>query len=220
MMDFDKINVYHMVHVDRLPSILQRRTLYSDLTLEEMGISVGTSIAYENIRQRRRETPVEGVADLVIGGCVPFYFGTHTPMLLRARTGKTSGYDYEGGQEPIVYLVFRVLDLIREADASNLHWFFTNGNAAAVLTEQYHDLARLNDLNWEVLRSSYWEGHRDEKQAEFLVENRVVLEKSFLGAGVMTEAMRTKVDTMFRVNAIDKHAYVKREWYFSEDCHA
>lgn len=216
-LDVEKINVYHMVHLDRLETILRSGALFSDLALKDMGIEVGTSIAYENIRSRRREKEVFAIPDLVIGGCVPFYFGTHSPMLYRAMMGKTDGYGYEGGQDPVLYLVFRMIDLIREAEASNLRWFFTDGNAAAALTNQYFDLAELSRLNWDILRSSQWAGHRDEKQAEFLIENRVPLGPSFLGIGVRTEEMRIKVLSVLRNVGITIPVVVKNDWYFKGD---
>lgn len=217
--DVEQINVYHMVHVDRLRSIIDRGALFADLTLKDMGIEIGTSIAYENIRERRRDQIVFGVPDLVIGGCVPFYFGTHTPMLYRAKMGKIEGYEYDGGQDPILYLVFRMVDLIREAQAANLHWFFTDGNAAARLTNHYFNLAELNRLNWDVLHSSQWAGHRDEKQAEFLVEKQVKLDRSFLGIGVRTEQMKTKVVTIVKDAGAAYPVVLKKDWYFEEESH-
>ena len=214
MVDISNKYVYHIVNIDRLRSILSMGYLYADLTLDSMDIQCGTSIAYEHIRQRRRTIPVEEYPGLTIGGCVPFYFGLHSPMLYRAMCGNSAGYDYSGGQDPIVYLVFKLDTLVTWAGQNALRWIFTDRNAADHLSLQYNDLRDLERFNWGVIRSKMWQGNADVKAAEFLVENKVSIEQCLFGVATRTSAVLNQVQQFFKMHGIDKPVKLHPEWYF------
>lgn len=50
---------------------------------------------------------------------------------------------YIGGQEAVAHLVLSVKDIARPGD-----FVITNGHAATPLTQQYDDLARLDQVDW------------------------------------------------------------------------
>lgn len=65
--------IYHIVHVDRLSSILKDDFLWCDVYMTQR-IPVGTTIGMNNIKQRRLQNCLSSYPDLHVGDCVPFYF--------------------------------------------------------------------------------------------------------------------------------------------------
>jgi hypothetical protein len=57
------------------------------------------------------------------------------------------------------------------ANQKNKKWAFTSSNAGSFYFEDFHDLSQLNEINWDAVHEHYWSGCREEKQAEFLIED-------------------------------------------------
>ena len=72
--------IYHIVHVDRLPSIIADSNLWSDREVRERGID-GTAIGMSNIKERRLGNELDSHPGLRVGDCVPFYFCPRSVML-------------------------------------------------------------------------------------------------------------------------------------------
>lgn len=65
--------LYHIVHVDRLASIVTDGRLLCDAAMLQRP-AIGTTVGMANIKQRRLTLPLESHPGLMVGGCVPFYF--------------------------------------------------------------------------------------------------------------------------------------------------
>jgi len=67
------IKIYHIVHIDKLASIISSGFLYSDarVTMQNLG---GTNIGMSKIKQRRLNIPLSSYPNLNVGECVPFLF--------------------------------------------------------------------------------------------------------------------------------------------------
>lgn len=66
--------IYHICHVDRLPSIIASAGLLSDAALQAQALP-GTVIGMSHIKQRRlQELRLQSHPALHVGDCVPFYF--------------------------------------------------------------------------------------------------------------------------------------------------
>ena len=64
--------IYHIVHVDRLPSIINTDGLWCDSEMVEQP-GLGTTIGMNNIKQRRlTELTLTSHPGLYVGECVPF----------------------------------------------------------------------------------------------------------------------------------------------------
>ena len=73
--------IYHIVHLDRLPSIISDGHLWSDAVMAQRG-NGGTTIGLNSIKDRRlRESTLSSHPGLHIGECVPFYFCPRSVML-------------------------------------------------------------------------------------------------------------------------------------------
>ena len=86
---------------------------------------------------------------------VPFYFGYLSPMLLQLKTGRVAGYTE--GQEPLIYLQTTVQAVI----GAGRRFVFSDGHGIAAFTHWFDDLARLDQVDWEMVYQRYW---RDERQ--------------------------------------------------------
>ena len=166
-----KPKIYHIVHVDRLPSIISGGRLWPDAMMvhrDAAGISIGIS----SIKERRRTLPLTNHPELQVGGCVPFYFCPRSVMLYVIHMGNHPELAYRGGQEPIVHLEADLRRTVAWANSNSLRWAFTSSNAGSRYFEDYSDLAQLDKIDWDAAQANNWAGERKEpKQAEFLIES-------------------------------------------------
>ena len=72
--------IYHIVHVDRLASIVADGSLWSDAALQRRA-RPGPTIGMSDIKQRRLTSRLDSHPDLRVGDCVPFYFCPRSIML-------------------------------------------------------------------------------------------------------------------------------------------
>ena len=72
--------IYHIVHVDRLASIVANGCLWSDAVLQRRALP-GTTIGMSTIKQRRLMYQLNSHPGLRVGECVPFYFCPRSVML-------------------------------------------------------------------------------------------------------------------------------------------
>ena len=167
--------IYHIVHEDRLPSIIARNGLWCNAEVRERGLS-GTNIGMSDIKRRRFNRCLQSHADLRVGDCVPFYFCPCSVMLYVIYRGNHKQLAYRDGQEPIIHLEADLYKTVQWAEAHSLRWAFTTSNAAASYCEDYSDLGQLGKIGWDAVKATQWSGPdipaevKERKQAEFLVE--------------------------------------------------
>lgn len=161
--------IYHIVHVDRLASIVSDGCLWSDAVMANRG-DAGTSIAIGEIKARRLRLSLSCRPGLRVGECVPFYFCPRSIMLYIIHCANHPNLEYRGGQEPIVHLEADLRSLVEWAERNERRWAFTLSNAGAVYFEDRCDLAQLGDIDWLAVQATSWVQHKEGKQAEFLVE--------------------------------------------------
>lgn len=169
------IKIYHIVHVDRLSSILDDGYLFSDAVISQR-INNGPMIGLSNIKQRRLHKALNSYPDLHVGDCVPFYFCPRSIMLYLIHC-RNSGLVYQGGQEPIIHLQADFNQVIAWANIQDppIRWAFTSSNAGSNYFEDFNDLNLLNNkINWNAVNANYWQEQniKEGKQAEFLLENQ------------------------------------------------
>ena len=94
--------IYHITHVDNLPSIVAHDCLWSDA--QRIAQQIGNvNIGHAHIKQRRLQRPVPVAAKGLLGDYVPFNFCNRSVMLFPIYRNSVAGYT--DGQEPIVHLV-------------------------------------------------------------------------------------------------------------------
>lgn len=205
--------IYHIAHVDRLPSIVADGFLWCDAEIVRRA-PPGTTIGMSGIKQRRlTELHLSSYPDLHVGDCVPFYFCPRSVMLYLIYQGNHPEMSYRGGQGPILHFEADLNAVVAWANAQPERWAFTLSNAGSYFFEDRNDLARLNEINWTAVQARDWRAHKEGKQAEFLLEQRFpwhLIER----IGVRDRTIYQQV-----VNAIPAHEHrptveVRPDWYY------
>lgn len=204
--------IYHIVHIDRLPSILAEGGLLSDVAMQGH-LDAGTEIGIPSIKRRRRRNQLRSHPGLYVGQCVPFYFCPRSVMLNTIERKDNPNLPYRGGQEPIIHLESDLRQAIAWAEASGLRWAFTTSNAGANVFDDYADLDELGRINWEVIRATYWAENRSAKQAEFLVE-RSFPWSLFERVGVINRERRFQAENAIRNAGYDTNVTAIKGWYY------
>ena len=163
--------IYHIVHADRLPSIIEDGYLWCDRVARHQG-SAGANIGMIDIKNRRlNELTFASHPGLFVGDCVPFYFCPRSVMLYVIYRRNHPSLSYTGGQEPIVHLQADLCDVVAWADSANHKWAFTTSNAGSYYFNDYSNLADLDKINWDAVNATQWSNVKENKQSEFLVEH-------------------------------------------------
>ncbi len=204
--------IYHIVHVDRLPSIVADGALWCDAEAQRRA-SPGTTIGMSDIKQRRLTSPLNSHPGLRVGDCVPFYFCPRSVMLYLIWRANHPGLDYRGGQGPIVHLEADLHEARSWAEQHERRWAFTLSNAGSCYFQDRCDLAQLDEIDWDAIRASRWRDCKEEKQAEFLME------RSFPWAlvervGVHSGHVRRQARAAMRAGGDRPVVELRQEWYY------
>lgn len=204
--------IYHIVHVDRLPSIVATGGLLSDAMVQAQALG-GTMIGMNHIKQRRlTELQLASHPGLFVGACVPFYFCPRSVMLYLIHR-RNAELAYQGGQASIIHLQADLGAVVAWANAQPARWAFTLSNAGSYFFEDRNDLARLGEINWAAVQARDWRAHKEGKQAEFLLEQRFpwhLIER----IGVQSAVVYNQV-----VNTLPAYGHrppveVRPDWYY------
>lgn len=170
MLNSVRRKIYHIVHVDKLASIIADRFLLSDAELVQR--SGGTVIGMSTIKQRRLALPVTCHTELCVGGCVPFYFCPRSIMLYVIHRANHPELTYQGGQGPILHLEADLQEAVDWADRNSQRWAFSLSNAGARYVQFRSSLDELAEINWQAVAATDFRSYEisEGKQAEFLVE--------------------------------------------------
>ncbi|MDP3350695.1 MAG: DUF4433 domain-containing protein [Hydrogenophaga sp.] len=184
--------IYRLVHVECLPTLLARGVLHAPNHTPNDGLGYRT-IHDVNVQANRRMKQVGCGPGGTVHDYLPFYFGPRSVMLLNLKSGRVAGYNE--GQEPLVYL----RSSAQAVAAAGLQFAFTDGHGLATFTEWFDDLAKLDAVDWPLLKERYWNDtpqdndRQRRKQAEFLVWQS--LPWNLVDAiGVLSPAMKQRVE--------------------------
>ena len=163
--------IYHICHMDRLAAIVGEGCLWSDAEVQNKQIS-GTTIGMSTIKARRLQKSLSCYPNLHVGDCVPFYFCPRSVMLYLFHMNNHPEITYRGGQNPIIHLQADIHDVINWAERNNKRWVFTDSNAGSFYFDDFNDLSQLSEVNWSAVQATNWKDCREDKQAEFLLEDQ------------------------------------------------
>lgn len=204
--------IYHICHVDRLPSILNCNGLFSDAKVLELDLP-GTVVGMSNIKQRRlSELRLDSHPTLFVGQCVPFYFCPRSVMLYLIHR-RNAELTYQGGQAQIVHLESDLYETVAWANANNRRWAFTLSNAGSYYFEDRADLANLHEIDWDAVQARIWNQCKEAKQSEFLFE------ESFPWGLVRRIGVSNNIVFGQVLNALQQQEHkptveVKTDWYY------
>jgi hypothetical protein len=206
------LKIYHIVHVDRLPSILADGFLFSDAWMASREGS-GTTVGMGHIKERRLSKELASHIGLTVGQCVPFYFCPPSVMLYIIYQGNHADLAYKGGQTPIIHLEADLNAAIAWATENGKRWAFTTQNAGSSYFDDYVDINQLSQINWEAVAARDWRANREAKQAEFLMEECFPWEL-FKVIGVHNQTVYSQVQQALYRQAHCPAIAVKHDWYY------
>jgi hypothetical protein len=164
--------IYHIAHVDRLPSIIADSSLWCDRRIVARA-GAGTVIGMGSIKQRRLTLPVHPHPGTCVGDYVPFYFCPRSIMLFVIHCANHPELDYRGGQQPIVHLEADLHRVVAWAEAEGRRWAFSLSNAGATYAKLRASLDELDQIKWDAVAARDFQPAdiKEGKQAEFLVHD-------------------------------------------------
>jgi hypothetical protein len=206
------VPIFRMIHLDNLDIYLKRRGMHAPNTCPNDGLIYRTIHDIE-IQNCRKATPIPCGPGGNIHDYTSFYFGPRSPMLYRLCKGTVAGYD--GGQDPIIYLV-STAQIISQA---KIPFVFSDGHGIAAFTQWYSDLADLANVDWEAAYAHIWKDTIDDpdrqrrKQSEFLIYQfcpwNLVSE-----IGVINDIVKTKVINILQAHNKTTPVQIRRQWYY------
>ena len=206
--------IYHILHVDRLASVVQGGGLLSDSQMADR-LNAGTMIGIPHIKERRLRKALSSHPELRVGDCVPFYFCPRSVILFVISRRTSRAHPYRGGQDPIVHLEADLRETVAWAAQNGRRWAFTASNAGSEHFVDYADLRDLEHINWGAVEAAYWADVRDAKQAEFL------LERSFpwhlvARIGCRSRTVQREASRLLMTADTQPPVEVRRDWYYPE----
>ena len=209
----ERPKLYHIVHVDRLPSIVADGWLWCDAEIVRSA-PPGTTIGMNEIKQRRlSQLMLSSHPNLYVGDCVPFYFCPRSIMLFLIHRANHTELVYRGGQGPILHLECDLHAAAAWAEQHYRRWAFTLSNAGAYYFEDRCDLGQLHEIDWEAVQAREWSSCKEGKQAEFLVEHSFpwhLVER----VGVCAHAAYREAVNALPADGHRPPVEIKPEWYY------
>lgn len=206
--------IYHIIHADRLASVLQANCLWSDAEMAK-NPDTGTVIGMNRIKQRRlRELKLASHPELFVGDCVPFYFCPRSVMLYLIWRANDSDLAYTGGEDPIVHLEADLHEVVKWADEHDQRWAFTLSNAGGRGFEDRASLQALDEVNWPAVAATQWAGSLQHgKQAEFLIQGHFPW-SLVRRIGVRSQATGNTVTEILSGHAHRPPVQIIKGWYY------
>ena len=204
--------IYHIVHVDRLKSIIVDNYLWCDSEVLKRQ-PLGTAIGMNNIKKRRLTTHLSSYPDLRVGDCVPFYFCPRSVMLYVIYLMNHPKLTYRGGQGPIVHLEADLYQTVAWAKKHGKRWAFTLSNAGAYYFEDRCDLTQLGEIDWNAVQATGWRQCKEGKQAEFLIEQQFPW-ALISRIGVLSQQVYQQVMVALGTAAYKPPVEIKPDWYY------
>lgn len=206
--------IYHIVHVDRLASIIADGCLWSDAVIVGRQ-GAGTTIGMSGIKARRLRLAVTCHRGTFVGEYVPFYFCPRSIMLNVIHCANHPELAYRGGQDPIVHLEADLHRVISWAMGAGRRWAFSLSNAGAVYTQFRSEVAKFDEINWPAVAATDFRSAdiKEGKQAEFLVHESFPWEM-VERIGVASQGVGNQVTNAMRGAAHRPPVEIKPAWYY------
>ena len=203
--------LYHFTHIDHLATIITQGLRCDNLARENL---LQVEVGQPGIKEQRRRRWVMCGKGGTVGDYVPFYFAPRSPTLSAIVKGRVR--DYDGGQDPLVYLETTVERLVE----LQLRPVFTDRNAAQRIVRFTNDPQDLEELvDWDLMKARMWKNtdedkdRRDRRMAECLVHHRVPW-AAFSGITARTETTAQQARLVLGQVGVQCGVTVSPGWYF------
>ena len=217
------VRLFHITAIVNLPAIANAGQLLAKNAVAAAGLRY-SNIAYQGAQSARARRPVPTPPGGLVHDYVPFYFTPRSPMLKAIDSGRVAGCPWR--QPDIVHFETTVPSVV----AANPDFVFYDRNATLMYANVFTNLKDLDKVAWDLITEppqldgfcKYWfsksgdvrYGDRMERrQAEFLVKQYVPLH-CCSRVGVLNQAMKTAVETVFRGASLHLPVDIMPAWYY------
>ena len=206
--------IYHITHVQNLPSILAAGCISSDARRIGQGLA-NTNVGMTKIKERRLALEIDCHPGTTVGEYVPFYFCPRSIMLYLLYRGNHPELSYTDGQRLIVHLEADLHTMVRWAEANDRRWAFSTSNAGAYYTGFFNRLDQLDEINWVAVAARDFRNMtiKEGKQAEFLLFDDCpwqLIER----IGVINTQMAQQVTAILEQSGYKTGVSVQPTWYY------
>lgn len=204
--------IYHITHVDNLPSILADGGLWSEAASRGGPV---VAIGMRNIKQRRLRLPVKCHPGDCVGDYVPFYFCPRSIMLYLFHRDNHPELTYHGGQGPIAHLEADLREAVVWAENRGCRWAFSLSNAGAAYTEFRNRLDQLGEVDWVAVAATDFREKQvqERKQAEFLMREFFPWHL-VRRIGVQSPSIQNRVLRELSGSGHRPVVEIRRDWYY------
>lgn len=202
--------IFRIVHRENLPIVLARGLYARNADGSDPGY---VNIGNLDLIDRRGRRPVPVRPGGMLNDYVPFYFTPFSPMALNIKTGWNG--IIKRANDDIIILVSTLYHAIEQG----LEALFTDRHAYLATANFYRDPSRLDQIDWEALRSKVFEKdptnpERVERyQAEALIHRHVPL-AGLKGIAVYSDEVRADVQKDVDKSGTSLRVRTKPNWYF------
>ena len=206
----DKAYIFRIVHRGNLAWILQHGIHARSARLADPDY---VDIGNPDLIGKRKGRSVPAPPGGTLSDYVPFYFTPRSPMLLNIKSG-FHGVKQRSNEE----IVILVSSLFKFRD-SKLKFLFTDRHAYVQTAEFHSDLARLDVIDWRILRDSDFKrdnedlGKFERYQAEALVFQHVPV-AAFLGIACCNSGVAARLQAQVTAAGVGLKVAATPGWYF------
>lgn len=207
--------IYHITHLDNLPSIVADGCVWSERKVLERKSS-NMCIGMDSIKKRRLyEIEVSCHPGTMVGDYAPFYFCPRSVMLYIIHKRNHPNLAYNDGQGPVLHFTADLHTVVKWAEQNAISWAFTTSNAGAYYVDFHRNLGELGEVKWTAVAARDWHAPdvKEGKQAEFLVYERLPLEL-IEHIGVISSQVENAVKQVLSGSSHQPPVTIEPAWYY------
>jgi hypothetical protein len=205
----EKAWIFRITHIDNVPWLL-RHGLHCRASgaHDPDFIEIGNADLIPKRTDRAVPIPPGGT----LSEYIPFYFNSHTPMLLNIRTG------YNGVTPRKMADIAILTSSLRRVAAAGVPYVFTDRHAYLVTAQFFSDLDRLDQIDWQILQARDFRrdpedpGKIERYQAEALIHRHLPI-GALAGIACHGSAQKTQLQRAAGEANVEIPIIVKPEWY-------
>ena len=206
----EKALIFRVIHRDNIPWILDNGLhCKSSKVLDPNYVEIGNTDLISKRSTHRVVQPPSGT----LGDYVPFYFTPFSPMMYNIKTG-WGGIRKRDNDEIVI-----IVSSLRTLHARKLPFLFTDRHAYLAAAQFFSDLARLDQIDWEMLQRRDFRNDPDDPskmeryQAEALVHKHLPLD-ALSGFVCHSDKVRESLTGALAKRKQTMKVIKKPSWYF------
>jgi ssDNA thymidine ADP-ribosyltransferase, DarT len=206
----EKAFIFRIVHRDNVPWILDHGLHCKNSNMLDPNY---VEIGNPDLISRRDNHPVVPSPSGTLSDYIPFYFTPFSPMMYNIKTG-WGGIRRRDNDEIVI-----MVSSLRMLHNRNIPFLFTDRHAYLVAAQFYSDLARLDQIDWNMIQRRDFRNDPDDPskkeryQAEALVHKHLPVDALSGMACYNDEVLKTLTAALAKRKQTMK-VVEKPDWYF------